>query len=235
MKILFTSDLHGHEGAYKSFASLLHRAEFSLGVIAGDLMTHLSLKEAEISRKTVMETLQEKIKSFQNILMSSGKPIFFIMGNDDGIIEGGLSWPENKSLININQKRAVYKKFKFIGYQYTVPFVGGLYEKPESEQKKDLARLERKIDSDTILITHGPPRGILDDQNYGSNALRNLVDKNPPRLHLFGHIHQSFGRQGPFINGSFPSGRKFVSIDLDTLESSYLEVLNPENQISYPK
>jgi Icc-related predicted phosphoesterase len=50
------------------------------------------------------------------------------------------------------------------------------------------------------------------------------VDRHPPRLHLFGHIHQAFGRRGRFINGAFPTSRRFVGIDLDTLKSEEIPV-----------
>lgn len=39
-----------------------------------------------------------------------------------------------------------------------------------------------------ILITHGPPKGILDD-HQGCALLRKAVFKSKPAYHLFGHIH----------------------------------------------
>lgn len=48
-----------------------------------------------------------------------------------------------------------------------------------------------------VLITHGPPSGILDLTETGSHAgcevLRQRVEEAPPRLHCFGHIHHSYG------------------------------------------
>jgi Icc-related predicted phosphoesterase len=49
-----------------------------------------------------------------------------------------------------------------------------------------------------ILITHGPPRGILDIggnmmSSLGGDALLNRVNKVKPKLHVFGHIHESYG------------------------------------------
>ncbi len=40
MRILFTSDLHGYEPAFRHFAGILTRGHYDSGVIAGDLMTH---------------------------------------------------------------------------------------------------------------------------------------------------------------------------------------------------
>jgi predicted phosphohydrolase len=63
------------------------------------------------------------------------------------------------------------------------------------------APLRRKWDSipaDTdILITHGPPYGILDQnpsgEHCGCEELRAAVERIQPRLHIFGHIHQGYG------------------------------------------
>ena len=41
-----------------------------------------------------------------------------------------------------------------------------------------------------ILLTHCPPRGILDGkQHYGSRRLFEYVTKYKPKYHLFGHVH----------------------------------------------
>lgn len=48
-----------------------------------------------------------------------------------------------------------------------------------------------------ILVTHGPPRGILDrtfrGEDVGCDDLRDAVLRIRPRLHVFGHIHESHG------------------------------------------
>lgn len=56
-----------------------------------------------------------------------------------------------------------------------------------------------QIPSDTdILVTHGPPRGILDRTRHGEHVgcddLLAAVERLRPRLHVFGHIHESAGR-----------------------------------------
>lgn len=49
-----------------------------------------------------------------------------------------------------------------------------------------------------ILVTHGPPAGILDRTAYNENVgcvdLRNeVINRIMPRYHIFGHIHYSYG------------------------------------------
>jgi Icc-related predicted phosphoesterase len=50
-----------------------------------------------------------------------------------------------------------------------------------------------------ILLTHGPPVGILDrvppDLNVGCEHLLRAAGRARPRIHLFGHIHEGWGAQ----------------------------------------
>lgn len=52
------------------------------------------------------------------------------------------------------------------------------------------------MDTD-VLITHGPPYGILDlnfeDLKVGCEELMRAVIRVQPRLHIFGHIHEAYG------------------------------------------
>lgn len=47
------------------------------------------------------------------------------------------------------------------------------------------------------MLTHGPPRGILDETNHGEKVgcdhLLRAVARCKPRLHCFGHIHEGWG------------------------------------------
>lgn len=55
-----------------------------------------------------------------------------------------------------------------------------------------------------VLITHGPPVGILDGvpraggrflQHVGCQKLRSAVMEIRPKIHIFGHIHPGFGHE----------------------------------------
>jgi Icc-related predicted phosphoesterase len=55
-----------------------------------------------------------------------------------------------------------------------------------------------EIPKDTeLLITHGPPHGILDKSSEGEHAgcltLMKYVELIRPKVHIFGHIHHSAG------------------------------------------
>lgn len=60
-------------------------------------------------------------------------------------------------------------------------------------------RIPEKLD---VLITHGPAAGILDtvpsgtgDISVGCEELARVLESRPPRLHIFGHIHESYGQK----------------------------------------
>ncbi|MEN9361781.1 MAG: hypothetical protein RL095_3316 [Verrucomicrobiota bacterium] len=62
-----------------------------------------------------------------------------------------------------------------------------------------LARMWSAIPEEIdILVTHGPPWGILDatrrGPRVGCEMLRHELERVRPRLHLFGHIHEDAGR-----------------------------------------
>jgi Icc-related predicted phosphoesterase len=55
-----------------------------------------------------------------------------------------------------------------------------------------------------VLITHGPPFGILDQikpggAHLGCEELLKAVEEKRPKVHIFGHIH---GGAGTFDNGT---------------------------------
>lgn len=71
-----------------------------------------------------------------------------------------------------------------------------------AERGKDIARFwrclaEGQVKPD-ILLTHGPPHGILDTVYSGEQAgceeLAKAVAIVKPKLHVFGHIHEGYGR-----------------------------------------
>jgi predicted phosphohydrolase len=53
-------------------------------------------------------------------------------------------------------------------------------------------------DGTDVLVTHGPPAAVLDrtvhGEDVGCRDLALALERVRPRLHLFGHIHESYGR-----------------------------------------
>lgn len=100
----------------------------------------------------------------------------------------------------LNDSTASYKGVKFYGSPWTPKF----YDWAFMESEADLARRFARIPEDTdVLITHGPPRFILDQneqkEHCGSQALLDRVFQVAPKVHCFGHIHTSHGET--IVNG----------------------------------
>jgi Icc-related predicted phosphoesterase len=65
-------------------------------------------------------------------------------------------------------------------------------------EEEDMARLFNNIPSGVdILVTHGPPHGVLDQNSAGihcgSHSLLRWIKDYKPRLVVCGHIHEGYG------------------------------------------
>lgn len=93
---------------------------------------------------------------------------------------------------------------KIFGTSYVPTYYNWAFMKDE----EDLLPLYRQIPSGLdILISHGPPRGILDlnerKEHTGSSSMKELIEGLAPKIHCFGHIHPSRGvRQETWANNS---------------------------------
>lgn len=66
------------------------------------------------------------------------------------------------------------------------------------QRGEEIAQKWALIPSQTdVLITHGPPMGVLDrtfdDRAVGCEALAEALQRVRPRVHCFGHIHEGYG------------------------------------------
>ncbi|MEB3764733.1 MAG: metallophosphoesterase family protein [Desulfurococcales archaeon] len=79
-----------------------------------------------------------------------------------------------------------------------------------------------------ILLSHHPPKGILDRVFFGLHAgvreLRDFVTMLRPRLHLFGHIHESRGVEEK--NGS-------LFVNPGPLKRGYYALIECNNNMDY--
>lgn len=88
----------------------------------------------------------------------------------------------------------------FWGSPYTPEFLNWAFMYPRGSSARRYWDLIP--DSLDVLITHGPPFGILDqtvpgEAHLGCEELLNAVERKKPGVHLFGHIH---GGAGTFEN-----------------------------------
>lgn len=119
-----------------------------------------------------------------------------IAGNHDfyfqrtSAIERKKRIPEN--VIYLQNESITIEGIKFFGSPVTPYFHGLAFNE---RRGKPISKVWQNIPNDTdILITHGPPFGILDN-NLGCEELRKYVDRIQPKLHIFGHIHERNGTE----------------------------------------
>ncbi len=77
------------------------------------------------------------------------------------------------------------------------------FEANETYKLEKYSKVTYPID---ILLSHSPPRGIMDGNNYGCKAIKYLVDTTQPKYHIFGHCHEGYGTakigDTTFVNAS---------------------------------
>lgn len=83
-----------------------------------------------------------------------------------------------------------------------------------------------------IMLTHGPPSGILDttkwDESAGCQHLRRAVQRCRPRVHCFGHIHEGWGAER--MNWVTKTSERIVVDKEQSLEkrSAYLDLTDSD-------
>lgn len=102
---------------------------------------------------------------------------------------------------------------KFWGSPYTPEFFDWAYMYRRDEGAEKWKDIPANTD---VLITHGPPAGILDNvrpcgwryplHNAGCFDLLKKIEEIKPKVHCFGHIHSSYGTKKVgdtlFVNAS---------------------------------
>lgn len=217
MKILASADLHGYHDVYRWIVDIAQKKDVDAVVLAGDLLgcpdDSLPIEEAQLADADRVLSIVEPLQF----------PVFYIMGNDD-MIELP---PSNSCFRSVQGKRADFGGFNFVGYQYTLPFMGGIFEKPEEEMEADLLGLEPLLDSQTILVTHGPAKGIRDigmlGLHAGSESLWKLLERRPVRAHIHGHIHEAFGRSDNHFNVASAGEKRCMIIDLMSMRHEIIQ------------
>jgi len=213
MRILAIADIHGAAEVYEWLPETTSEREADLVILAGDLL--IGGWEDEQS--------EQASRSIIPLLRKIPAPVYYIMGNDDHVDLGH----EDERIKPIHGRRLDFGGHNIVGYQYSTPFVGGCYEKPEDEIAADLRQLEPVLDESTILVTHMPMHGYVDltfsGHHVGSRALSELVARKNVLCHIHGHIHHSFGRADNHFNVAADGKRRAMIIEIPSLSHNVIE------------
>ena len=125
------------------------------------------------------------------------KHILFTPGNHDFLFEKENILKNATVLIN---EVIIIDGVVFWASPYTLTKFNWAFMKSENGLAEIWQYIPDKVD---VLITHGPPKGILDwtisRENAGSQSLLDRSRIVKPKVHVFGHIHEMYGSK--FENG----------------------------------
>lgn len=159
-----------------------------------------------------------------------------IAGNHDTSIEHGLYDRElfsDKGIVYLENTQVSVGEVKIWGSPYTPSFDNWSFMKTRHKIHKVWQTVPKDVN---ILVTHGPPRGILDMNHTfsqcGCSSLFKRVEQIKPNLHLFGHIHDNrrLNNAGTVKLSSFPTVFSNGSVVVD---GNYSGPLNSGNVINF--
>jgi len=218
MKLIAAADFHGDLEIFEWLVQCVRNHSPDAVVLAGDL-----LAAARDHAGPIEDAHRACASMVVGILSTIDVPVLYIMGNDDMV---DLD-PPTGSIQSVHDSRIDLRDVNFVGYQFSLPFMGGIHEKPEDEIRSDLRRLESLIDTRTVFVTHSPAFGVLDigilDRHAGSASIREVVERRKPIAHIHGHIHSQFGRSGNHFNVAAAGTGSLTMIDLPRLTHRVLE------------
>ena len=212
MRLLAIADLHGDHEVCRWFVSRARELEIEALVLAGDILGFPDEADDPEEDQAI------DAHRLEADLLAAEIPVLYVMGNDD-LIEFE---PAHEDFVSLQDRRIEIGRFNFVGYRYSLPWMGGVGEKPEEEILKDTEVLAGRLDSQTILVSHSPAYGVLDPgfgpKKIGSRSLGSLLEAHAVRAHIHGHSHGGFGRDGNHFNVASALNRRAILIDLDTLD-----------------
>lgn len=178
MKLVCISDTHG---------------ELPDNIPDGDVLIHagdIALMSTEMHTMAACERLAK--------LPHSRK--IFIAGNHDFAFENDLRFAVKEfastlNLIYLEDSGIVLDGIKFYGSPVQPVFGDWAFNR---DRVRIVKHWDAIPDDTDVLITHGPPHGILDvnleGESCGCPSLLSAVGKVKPKIHIFGHIHEGYGQ-----------------------------------------
>jgi Icc-related predicted phosphoesterase len=221
MRVLASADVHGRREVFDWLIRTAFESHVDAVVLGGDLLG------CPDGFATPEDAQQHEARLLSEFLADAGLPVLYIMGNDDLVELNSAS----ERVQSIHGRRVQSGPYNFVGYQYSLPFMGGTFEKPEEGIRVDLADLEELLDNNTIFVSHSPALGILDpgigDTRIGSSALWDLLQRKPFRAHIHGHSHSGFGRHGLHFNVASAGRERAMILNLETMEHRIVGLQQP--------
>jgi len=183
MKIIAFSDVHGQYTELEndmpsSDKTMPQIPECDVLIFAGDYSWASGVKSS--------------IKFINWFVKQPGKHKILVPGNHDYSID----LIESLGIEVLINRGITIEGTKFFGSPYTPMFNNWNFMNREEDLEKMYSNFPDEVD---VLITHGPPFGILDkfaeytgcENRLGSLSLLEYVKKVNPKVHIFGHNHEA--------------------------------------------
>lgn len=183
-----------------------HNCHEQIRVPDGDILIHAG----DATMRGTLAEVEEFLPWFSSL---PHKYKIFVAGNHDWLYELDNKIARiltaNFNIKYLQDSAVEIENLKFYGSPWQPRFFDWAFN---LNRGTELAEKWKMIPADTdVLITHGPPHGILDEvprrffvENTGCEELRKTVEIIKPKLHVFGHIHCGYGVTELF-------GTKFVN------------------------
>ena len=142
-----------------------------------------------------------EMKKFKNYLKEQPhEHKLFIFGNHEKVDKEITYWIEyledGTGAKCIHEKAYGIGDLNFFGSSYTPKYLNWGFMQDEETRER---YWENMIEGMDVLVTHGPPKGIMgqieDGTEIGCEYLRKFVDRVKPKYHFFGHNHAGAGVQ----------------------------------------
>ena len=189
MRLVCISDTHGHHG--------------EIDLPDGDVLIHAG----DFSRRSTRSEL-EGFVSWMASLPYAHK--IFVAGNHDFIFENDPDLARSlvpNDVTYLQDSSVTIEGAKIWGSPWQPWFFDWAFNLQRGSQLREKWDL---IPNDTdVLITHGPPKDVCDrtvgGEHAGCEELALAVERVKPAVHIFGHIHEGYGRLGRSVNASICS------------------------------
>jgi len=169
-----------------TFISDTHNLHDKLDLAGGEVLVHCG-------DVTTWGRKKEFDKFIDWFTRQEYKTKIFVAGNHDFCLEEE-GWVVPSNIFYLKSSEVIVDGLKFYGHPYTPIYGNMAFNMSEDGLEKENNKVP--IDTD-VLITHGPPYGILDrthnGNNVGSASLRRLFLNFNPYINAFGHIHEAYG------------------------------------------
>ena len=178
MKLFLFSDVHAN-------------AEFCFKIIERSNKADIVIGAGDIGH------IRQKLPQTVTILRKIKKKIIFVPGNSESYDELKETCKDWKNATVLHGESVRFMGFDFFGIGGGIPVTPfGSWSWDLSEDQARI--LLNKCPQKSILISHSPPKGLLDvsssGQSLGSEALKEILEVKKPLLVVCGHIHESSGQ-----------------------------------------